>query len=396
MDKEQIKPLIEKYLNGTASDEESVLVETWYNTYQEDAHPELSEGMIVSAVDRVEERLGARGRKVRLWSRVAVAAAAVAAIVLGIYFFNAPVADRHAEFISASQDIAPGKNGATITLANGRVIQLSDSKNGVVIGNEVSYSDGSDVRYSSGSRSSGSLKGSQRSTGPVGVRSLSPSELQGVDGKAQILTAATARGQMYQFTLPDGTKVWLNADSKLEFPSSFVTRKTRNVKLSGEGYFEVAKDKAHAFIVETDKQEVEVLGTHFNINSYDDEASTRTTLLEGSVNVNGTILKPKQQAVTRAGTIKVRETNIEEAVAWKDGLFKFDNTDLQSIMKQIGRWYDLDVVYEGTASSRAFSGLIRRDVKLSQILKVLETGGIKFRIEEPLKTGGAKRIVVMQ
>jgi transmembrane sensor len=363
----------------------------------------------------------------KLWPRIAGIAAAVAAIVVGVYFFTGPKGDRHAEFISASQqDIAPGKNGATITLANGKVIQLSDAKLGVVVGLELKYNDGATVQGDESRLKSGEM---------------------------MQMTASTAKGQTYQFTLPDGTKVWLNADSKLEFPSSFVDSKTRFVKLSGEGYFEVAKmvrsspyggggavgggrdnktlspqkgDLSRGerivnvpFIVQTDKQEVEALGTHFNINAYRDEVSVKTTLLEGSVRVsrfsssggtelasstrrkdnknselngrrpegvdneNRVILKPNQQALlTTSNQLQIKDVDVTEAVAWKDGKIIFNDESLVSIMRRMARWYNVDVVYNGDVSDLRYGGAVSRTKKISSVLSFFDrTGNVKIELK---------------
>jgi transmembrane sensor len=337
------------------------------------------------ALVNVKSRIStlAERNPVRLWPRIVVAAAAVAAITLGTWLYmNGPDVKSGDEVVM--NDIAPGKNGATITLANGKVIQLSDAKSGVVIGNgRIKYNDGSFLSPSG--RDGVAREGS----GPVNP--LSPQGDPDVkSGGGMALTASTAKGQTYQFTLPDGTKVWLNADSKLEFPSNFVNSKTRNVKLSGEGYFEVAKDKAHPFIVATDQQEVEVLGTHFNINSYSDESNTKTTLLEGSVRVNEVVLKPNQQSIlTGSNRIKVQDVDIEEAIAWKNGKFVFEYENIESVMRKLSRWYDAEIIYQGNIGDKTFTGSISRRDNISKILeKITYTQNVHFKIE-------GRRITVM-
>lgn len=384
MEKQTPQELIDKYLSGKATIEEKATLESWYLMRAENIKDALPEpdyaGLEGEMWPVINEQTLPEKKYLKLLPRIIVAAAAVAAIVFGIWFYNpgshADTPFRN-EFGAGAQDIAPGKNGATITLANGKVIQLSDAKSGVVIGSEFSYSDGSDVRYSSG------------------ASSLTPSELRGADGKAQILTASTAKGQTYQFTLPDGTKVWLNADSKLEFPSNFNGIKERNVRLFGEGYFEVAKDKAHPFIVATDKQKVEVLGTHFNINSYADEGSVKTTLLEGSVRVDRTgraavVLKPNQQSVV-SGTKQtdVNTVDVNDVVAWKNGKFVFVREDVRSIMNKIARWYDVQIVYEGDVKGKALGGSVSRFKNVSEVLEMLSaTKAVQFRIE-------GRKVIVM-
>jgi transmembrane sensor len=371
------KKLVEKYLDGTASAQETETVESYYQLFAE--APNALDQLNAESQDKLALHLKAGiTRKIKSFDKPAVplyrkwitAAAAVAAITLGVWLYYTP---RHpdagqdpgsAQYVN---DIAPGKNGATITLANGKVIALSDAKSGVVIRDEIKYDDGT------------ALSGLQPSL-PGGERSMA-------------LTASTAKGQTYQFTLPDGTKVWLNADSKLEFPSNFVNSDTRNVKLSGEGYFEVAKDKAHPFLVKTKNQDVTVLGTHFNISSYNDDRLTTTTLVEGSVRVSAfdvamgravAVLKPNQQSIqTPSGGMQVRDVDVSEALDWKNGDFVFKEEPLAEIMRRVSRWYDVDVVYDKEVDQQqTFGGKVSRKRNISQVIKALQaTQALKFRIE---------------
>jgi ferric-dicitrate binding protein FerR (iron transport regulator) len=217
-------------------------------------------------------------------------------------------------------------------------------------------------------------------------------------------TISTPRGGQYQLMLADGSKVWLNAESSLRFPVSF-TGQERKVELMGEASVGVAhvssslgggREEAAGmpFKVKVHGMEVEVLGTHFNINSYDNESTIRTTLLEGSVKINknnsSSLLKPGQQAqMNKAGEIKIiNNVDVEEAIAWKEGKFQFDKADIHDIMRQLARWYDVDVEYKGTVSSH-FGGTISRDVNLSQVLNMLHlTGEVNFQIQD-------KKVVVM-
>jgi transmembrane sensor len=439
MNREELIALADKILNGEASEAEVGQYNAWYNAMQQREdfdipEPELKRDAIYARVERIMDSRDhvIEIKKRKLWPRIAAVAAAVTAIALWIYFFNASrLSLKNQDLMNyVKNDIAPGKNGATITLADGKVIQLSGEKSGVVIGEELRYSDGTVVRYSSGSRSAGPASPGQRSTGPVGVHSLSPSELngadsrvqgaveglQGADGKVQNLIASTSKGQTYQFTLPDGTKVWLNADSKIEFPSDFVNSKTRNVKLTGEAYFAVVHRAKQPFRVESGgpggKQIVEDIGTEFNINAYPDEQGIRTTLLEGSASVSSlregsalasslgearqelnasegmarvkaTILAPRQQAVWINGAIKVNSANVEEVISWKNGYFRFNDEKLGSIMKKLGRWYGIEVVFSDNAiAGIGFTGTISRSKNINQVLSMLEkTKGVHFKIE---------------
>lgn len=181
--------------------------------------------------------------------------------------------------------------------------------------------------------------------------------------------------------------MFLNAQSSLKYPTSFANTAKREVALSGEGYFEVAKDKLHPFIVATDKQRVEVLGTHFNISSYPDEENIRTTLLEGSVKVvsgsSKSLLVPNQQASMGKDGLKVREVNVDEVVSWKNGMFAFSDLPLEEIMKKIARWYNVEVVYEqGVNKAEAYGGSVSRYDNVSRVLSKLElTGSVHFKVE---------------
>lgn len=362
MQKEEFINLLTRVAEGTASEGELALYLEWYKQFPEsvelwgewNGNPATFKAELLQ---RINDQIDQSGKTVRLWPRikvaVSVAAAAIAIIVLGIYFFNYHGTERSAQGSAiVVNDIAPGKHGATITLANGKVIQLSGAQSGVVIADDkLVYNDGS----------------------------LSPRVLEGSE-----YTASTAKGQTYEFTLPDGTKVWLNADSRISFPSQF-SGKERKILLLGEAYFEVAKNKKKPFIVATDKQEVMVLGTHFNINSYADEGSVKTTLLEGSVSVRhdgeAVVLKPGEQASLKGVALQVKAVDPKEALAWKNGEFVFKDEPLQDIMRRVARWYDVEVIYEGVDKTKLFTGTISRFEKISKVLDILQaTEKVKFSV----------------
>jgi transmembrane sensor len=346
--------LIRKYNAGTCTDEECVIVESWHLADLEQSTYKPS----IESIEAVNARMrhvvlahAGTEKQVKLWPHIAAVAAAVALIVLGVYFFNAP---RHPEFISGSplaNDISPGKNTATLTLASGKVINLSDAKSGVMINaSSLEYNDGTPVDPS-------------------------------LQGGTTNIVINTPRGGTYQVALPDGTKVWLNADSKLSFPSKFSGDK-RQVKLDGEAYFEVSKielRKGHRmpFVVTSKAQTVEVLGTHFNIHNYPGERSVKTTLLEGSVRVNKEVtLKPNQQSVLTDQAILVKEVDVNLAVAWKNGDFMFRGERIGDLMKEVERWYNIDVVYQDDSlAAIKFSGNISRYKNVSALLDILQTTG---------------------
>lgn len=306
----------------------------------------------------------------KLW--MAAAAILLMMLAAGIIFFKS----EHLQSIKAitafkKQDVLPGGNKAILTLPNGERVVLTDSTI-----NQLANQTGSSI-----------IKAAN------GILIYKANALAGNPETGEA-TFSTPRGGQYQVILPDGTHVWLNAASSLKFPAAFKGKK-RLVELSGEGYFEVAKNKEMPFVVHTENQEVEVLGTHFNINSYTDEASTKTTLLEGSVKVtakgNQKVLTPGDQAQINKNTkeIKVMPVSLEEAVAWKNGYFVFNDEKLESIMHRVSRWYDVDYEFEGKQGDLSFLGVIERTKNISSLLKVLEsTGNVHFKIE-------GRKIIVM-
>ncbi|EDM38909.1 putative anti-sigma factor [Pedobacter sp. BAL39] len=305
--------------------------------------------------------------KLRWQKRILVAASILLILGIAITFY-----ERRAETSQndiSQNDVTAGSNKAYITLADGKTITLNGNKSGVIIsGSNLNYNDGSAV--------------------------AAPTSGEAKPFEAQFLTITIPLGGQYQIKLGDGTLVYLNAGSSLKYPLSF-SGANRNVVLRGEAYFEVAKDKTHPFVVKTKGQEVQVLGTHFNVNSYDDEPVIKTTLLEGVVKVvsqahKDVILNPgEQSAVYPAGRINVKTVDTASAVAWKNGDFVFNGDDLKSVMKQLARWYNVEVSYEGNIGNIGFVSTISRSRKLSEVLNALEmTKGVHFKIE-------GRRILVM-
>jgi transmembrane sensor len=308
------------------------------------------------------------------------AAASVLIIATGITLFylfgkSSPVKEAVAEVqpsLKYNNDVLPGTTGAVLKLADGSSIVLDSASNGHLTkqGNMLVVKNGGTLNY---------VQGQEKNTGNIGYN-----------------TIETPRGRQYQLILSDGTKVWLNAASSVRFPVIFQGNE-RQVEITGEAYFEVAKNRQKPFRVSVNGTVVEVLGTHFNINSYADEATINTTLLEGVVKVtkadNLKILARGQQAqVNEKGEVRtVKNVNLDEVVAWKNNYFSFNNTDVKKLMRQLSRWYDVEVVFKGeSAEPVTFIGDISRAVNLSTVLKMLEhTGEVKFTIE------GKKIIVSM-
>jgi transmembrane sensor len=313
-------------------------------------------------------------KKKKWFIRFAAAAAFLLLLsaALGWLFtrYEPPPPQQAKKIISPSPaDIGPAKDKAILTLANGEQIILDDAANGSI----TSQSGVTVIK----------LNGQLSYNTPA----------NGNSNEIVYNTITTAKGKQYRLILEDGSSVWLNATSSLRFPVSFPGNE-RRVQLNGEGYFEIAKDSKRPFHVMLrttngiDKGTVTVLGTSFNINSYDNESSTKATLLEGSVGVSNTagkpvVLKPGQQADLSGSQIRViPDANTDQVLAWKNNLFNFDNERIEDIMRQLARWYDIDVQYEGPLPDKHYFGSIRRQVKLAEVLDMLEIAGdISFTLE---------------
>lgn len=307
-------------------------------------------------------------------SRVAVAAALIG-VCCGIGYlviYKRPEAKETALVIKENEkEILPGGNKAILTLGDGSSIVLDSTANGSI----TTQANTTIIKLNNG----------ELAYKPTGRTSA-----------IVYNTITTPRGGQYQLMLADGSKVWLNAASSLRFPANF-TGKERKVELIGEGYFEVAKNNAMPFKVSVaGKSEVEVLGTHFNINSYSDEASINTTLLEGKIRVTGAeaqnpkfILPGQQAQLNGSGRITVKDdADIDAVMAWKNGKFNFDNADLVAVMRQLARWYDVEVEYLGNVPELSFGGGMDKGLTLSQVLKLLKKSEVNFKVQ-------GRKIIVM-
>lgn len=296
-------------------------------------------------------------------------AAAVLLIFGALMYFSR---DNSLEKQAALANVQPGKNKATLTLADGSHIALDDAANGSLA-------------------KQGSVQIVKTRDGQLVYKAtdlaVSANGDKANDYNAnKYNTIETPKGGQYMVILPDNSKVWLNAGSSLKYPASFANSKNRVVDLKGEAYFEVAKEKTHPFIVKTNKQEVQVLGTHFNINAYSDEPSILTTLLEGSVRVSNAsdykIIKPGEQAASTTNGLKVGIANTEEAMAWKNGYFRFNDEKIESIMRKIARWYNVEIEFQGEISEEEYNGKISRFKSIAQVLDMLSsTNTVHFKIE---------------
>ncbi|MEQ7801480.1 FecR domain-containing protein [Pedobacter sp. ASV1-7] len=379
MNKEEILELINKYNEGKCNADEISLLESWYLTQDSLYHKELDEQKIEQDLDQVFKQLPKPIIRKLWWPRV-VAAAAIVVLCAGIVVYNnffktSGLAEGQRSVYK--NDIFPGGNKAVLTLANGQRISLDSTKQGIVINTTLTYNDGTAIT----------------SSGKTG-------------NDTKQLSMQTPRGGQYRIVLPDGTKVWLNAGSSIKFPSTFSKAEIREIELKGEAYFEVAKvflGKTDAgkkgqrmpFIVRTALQDIQVLGTHINVNAYADEPVTATTLIEGVVGISSNgrfaktkqikpvILKPGEQAGTdNKGQLIVKDVDTEQILAWKNDYFMFKDEPIQSIMRKLSRWYDIDVSYEGDLSDLTFLGVVSKSKNISTVLKVMEsTGSVHFKIE---------------
>ncbi|MNG57226.1 fec operon regulator FecR [compost metagenome] len=303
-----------------------------------------------------------KARSLWSWKRIAAVAAAVIGISFaGWWFFDGVSGSVNQQ--SKQELISPGKQSATLTLANGDQIRLQETMNGQIadeMGIKISKSNDGQLIYEVGKNA-------------------------GAESGNHILS--TTKGETYRIKLPDGTQVWLNAASALKYPMQFAHKGKREVELVGEAYFEVAKDPKHPFIVNTSGQQIKVLGTHFNVNSYADEPALRTTLLEGSVEVSSSnrklkLLPGQQSSLNANGTLKLQQVDTAPIIAWTNHEFMFDEDDIESVMRKIARWYNVDVIYQGKKTTEKFGGGISRFDNVKQVLNLLEnTGAVHFRIE---------------
>lgn len=374
MDKQNIAELIEKYIEGTASPAEYQQVLDWYRSvdHNETFWPE-SEDQFEARVDRIRTNILAHRhqkndthvsrKKLFIIPAIAITAAAILIFLLITVLFNKDKITE-AAFADATTTILPGGNKATLTLSNGSIIDLTDSLH------NYSSSD-QDIFSIHSAKGELTFSGTDHS-------SLSSSSFN---------TLSTPRGGQYMINLPDGSKVWLNAESSLSFPNTFNPNE-RKVILNGEAYFDIATNIKSPFIVTVDDMQIEVLGTEFNVNAYSDSPNISTTLVEGTVKVSqgvqNIVLQPNQQSIwnKESKKLSVKHIDTKLASAWKNGYFIFENTNIKTIMSQLSRWYDIEVEYLGDTSKKEYTGSILKRSNIQEVLNMLElTGTINFKIK---------------
>lgn len=379
----RILDLLDKFHNKSATPEELADLERWYASFDNDPKltSTLSEEKLIAMGDGMLKNIRKdtykdlyvkKPRKLILKPMLIVALTLIAATTL-ITIKLSNLKQKAYEKL----DVKPGSDVAVLTLSNGKQIDLNLATSGMIY---------ADTAFEIDKESNGVIAYHIKNSG------------SGVPG---INRLSTPSGGKYKLILSDGTKVWLNAISSLEFPSWF-DKSERPVSLKGEGYFEVAKNKFKPFFVKTKKETVEVLGTHFNINAYADEEIQRTTLLEGSVRITTTssnahkiILTPGEQALGQNNDLTMKNVDAENAVGWKDGYFAFDHTELHALMRELSRWYNVEIVYKGKFKKRVFSGSIDRSYTLREVLNVLELGKVHFHIEPAATANGKSKLLLI-
>jgi transmembrane sensor len=386
-DKHYFKEILSKYRLGKASDREVRFLETYYEVLGENDdvvftgdEEDVLKHAIKNKVDRKikEYTQQTQTSTIRfLWIRYAAAALVLFSISFGIYSIlsKGDLKESHTA-ANTYKGITPGSNKAILTLANGTQIALENATKG-----EVARQAGVIIKKTA----NGQL-----------VYQIIDSHNSGQNPPLQN-SISTPKGGQYKVILPDGTSVWLNAASSITYPTAF-TGKERMVAITGEAYFEVAKNKEMPFKIRSDMQTVEVRGTHFNINAYTDENAVRTTLLEGSVKITSPgrsiTISPGEQAIISKnsdGKLIKQALDAEREVAWKNGIFSFDGEDIHSVMRQISRWYNIDVVYERNLSGEKYYGEISRSTSLDNVFKILELNGVRFTVKDKTVTVADKR-----
>ncbi|QPH40314.1 FecR family protein [Pedobacter endophyticus] len=374
MNQEELQHLLRKYNNHEASPEERRMVEDWYERVNGDTPN--NESFELSALketmfDHVQLRIGSgqtppQKRTFKLYQSWLFKAAILFLVLVGgtyLYFAKTDTNFVASNQFSKTKQIKPGGDNAILHLADGSQIVLNEAADGQVAdqpGVEITKTKSGELIY--------------KFTGQSNTQEV------------KYNTITTPRGGQYHLILVDGTDVWLNANSSIKFPTIFANN-TRKVQITGEVYFEVSKDKSKPFIVNTNQTSIKVLGTHFNVNAYDDEECQRTTLLEGSIELSKgkekQLILPGQQASTykTSDLIKLKEVDdLDAVIAWKNGYFQFERADLQSVMRQISRWYDTEVTYNGKIPTKEYSGKMPRNAEVNKLIEMLAYTGIHCKV----------------
>lgn len=379
MEQEKIVLLLQKYVEDNITTDEKILLEEWAKLHPDNRKllsQVKTESWLLAELENYN-RLAPKdidaeslmlSRKINkstpknsksLWRRYAsIAAALLVTFSIGmyLYFYSRDTStNTDSRKVNILQNpVFPGANRATLTTDAGETVLLSETHSGLIVGDTLIYEDGTAISTS----------------------------------KTSFATLSTPRGGQYAVTLPDGTKVWLNASSSLRYPTQF-TGAERRVSVTGEAFFEVTHNTHQPFIVDTDLQTLQVLGTVFNINAYADERQTATTLVEGKIAIrkkatghNPVILRPGQQSLMDERAVKIVPVDVQEEIAWKDGKFVFYNSAIQAVMRQLARWYDVEIVYVDDVSAISFTGSLSRSAPLTDILEdIALTESVNLKLE---------------
>jgi ferric-dicitrate binding protein FerR (iron transport regulator) len=382
--KRQADRLLQKYRKGQCTEEEKRLLLDWYETWNNEELPLSEEDFDLAEQEmwRAIQKKPAKELKKNPYFKWMIAAGIMLATFFALYQSHIKQSSSNLENRLFVHDVNPGDDRASLTLSDGSQVNLTALKPG-----ESIEQNGFQILK----KADGQL--------------VYTAKVEENRNKQEVTVAFneihTPKGGQFQLQLPDGTNVWLNASSSIRYPLYF-DKGERRVELAGEAYFEVSKQPhLSPFIVQTNRQEIFVLGTHFNVNAYENELATKTTLLEGKVKVStkghtsSVVLQPNEQSsFPRNGTqFNVRQVDPTESIAWKEGNFVFNNTDLKTIIRQLERWYDVKAVDLDNFPNNTYNGKMKRAVKLSKVLRILElTSGLKFAIEEETTAGKEKRI----
>ena len=385
MGNERAEELIRKYLAGTATPEEEALLESWYieaaqgqpDVMGEPSYPGIGAEILekLRATQRTEQRTEQQGRSkadlmrvktpIRLWPRIAAAAVLIVLAVGGVFIFRKGSTERVAQDQTPKNDILPAGTRATLTLLDGRTLAL-DRTGGDNLARQADA-----ILSARNGQLTYTANGPDRTGSAASIANN---------------TLTTRPGEHYSLRLPDGTNVWLNAASSIAYPVAFKGSE-RKVTVTGEAYFEIVHNAKQPFRIAVKNELVEDIGTHLNINAYDDESTINTTLLEGSIKVSkgsaSAILASGQQATIRPNdsSFEVKQADADETIAWKNGFFYFNRADIQTVMRQLARWYDIQVVYKGEISTKTFKGKLYRNINASEALQILSYFGAHFQID---------------
>lgn len=369
--------LARKYLDHSATDAEARALHQWYDKVDEteiefiftsslQTPDQFGEQMLTGLQEMINREKHRKVVKINWWRAAAILVLVAGGLMAFLLINNQTGKNGKSEIVNntPSGDVAPGRDGAILTLSDNRKIVLDDADNGNLTqeGDVQIIKNGSEITYAFNNTTASK--------------------------EIQYNTVSTPRGRQFKVVLPDGTSAVLDAASSVYFPTAFIGNE-RKVKVTGQVYFEVTADKTKPFIVQNNDMEIAVLGTAFNVNTYNDDDAGSVTLLHGSVKVrkgnaaDATVLIPGQQArINNNGKIEVmKSVDMDEVMAWKDGAFQFNETGLSKVMAQLARWYDVDVEMRITGGERFFNGRISRNINLSQVLEILRLSDVNFRLE---------------